>query len=75
MEEGELELDLELELELELGLELDLGVITTGTLEKEVESHLSKLNEKTYPRPRLYWPDGVIGKVCGVLRVNTVPYP
>ena len=40
-----------------------------------MESHLSKLNIKVYPSPTLYAPGGVIGKVCGLLRVKVIPYP
>jgi hypothetical protein len=35
---------------------------------------LSKLNKKVYPSPTLYAPGGVIGKVCGLLRVKVIPY-
>ena len=49
------------------------GLIETGDEDVFVEEHLSKAKVKRYPRPRLYCPEGVIGKVWGLLRVTVNP--
>jgi len=49
------------------------ALIETGDADVFVEEHLSKPKVKIYPSPRLYCPEGVIGKVWGLLRVSVNP--